>query len=643
MELLFVYLEKYGSIIEKTFNFNPRYKFELFDDNGEKIIRLYEDPDWLNIFNDVDQRISNVTAIVGENGTGKTTLFRFLMDFYKTQGFEHINVQERKKQLKNNKYVVIFLAMTEGEPERFVIYTNEDIKIDPKIEQQFKINSSDHGIIRQQKCIYYTEAFNALSYAQYMREAPDNIVSNLSIEGRIVSAIKSAEGDDKGLSGNPIETFLHWETACQLKAFEAARIPFKISGISIKPIVPDSMEYMAFMSLNDSNKDKDKDRLPELKKRISEFYDGLDLCNYNKGNVLLRAVIASLIQFMMLSFYVKNPDRDEHIQEIDKIIDKWEDLLRGWKRNVSISNIVEFVRCVYGKETIWAKNSEPIFSRFEKTLKIFSKYNVKFNKYTSTFYINLSKNGNAGYLMNWFKCYDESSHHGTCPYLSFEWGMSTGERAYFNFFAYLYSVYEKMEYKKDILLMLDEADLYLHPKWQQGGVKRMIDTVLKCFHHGDSKIQIIFATHSPLFLSDVPSRHVIFLNNGQEVTEHKECFASNIYNLYKDAFFLNKDEIWVRGSFSDHFVRKIEEKLTDWENDVSRITEEDLQEIKRRISLIGEELLKTLLLKRWTKLYKLFYGTEKEKLSPEARLVLNEFSSLKDEEKEKIRKKIESL
>lgn len=106
---------------------------------------------------------------------------------------------------------------------------------------------------------------------------------------------------------------------------------------------------------------------------------------------------------------------------------------------------------------------------------------------------------------------------------------------------------------------------------------------------------------------------------------------------------MQREEIWVRGSFSDRFVRKIEEKLTDWENDVSRITEEDLQEIKRRISLIGEELLKTLLLKRWTNLYKLFYGTEKEKLSPEARLVLNEFSSLKDEEKEKIRKKIESL
>ena len=96
----------------------------------------------------------------------------------------------------------------------------------------------------------------------------------------------------------------------------------------------------------------------------------------------------------------------------------------------------------FSNEVIWIQDSKAIISSYESALTLFSASNVRFNEYTLTFYMSLTKDGNQGNLMNWFLCYDKSSHHGACPYLSFEWGMSTGERSYFNFFAH-YIIYIK--------------------------------------------------------------------------------------------------------------------------------------------------------------------------------------------------------
>ena len=632
MELLFLYLKKYGNINEKCFNLNPRYRFELVNVRNESLLCLKETPDYLNIFNDYNKRITNVTAIVGENGAGKTTLLNFLMDFHKYQGVFS----------ENNQYVIVFLSTVEETSERFVMYTNSNVRIDSKVELQFKKIVNEHEIkfsIIKQNFIYYSEAFNALSYVQSLRKIHNDTTLNLSIAGRLIAATQLSKRRHEGLTVDPIQSLLHWETECQVRAFEAARIPFKISGIIIKPIIIQNIEYL--LGKNES----DEKDIKELKTRMSDFYTDFytDIFNNryrkDKGKLLLCAVLPSLMQFVMSGFSVKNPDRGKRVQEINGILDKWDGLIKEWSNNATINNIMEFVRCVYENEVIWIQDSKAIISSYESALTLFSASNVRFNEYTLTFYMSLTKDGNQGNLMNWFLCYDKSSHHGACPYLSFEWGMSTGERSYFNFFAHLHNIHKKIKNKKEITLMVDEADLYLHPKWQQNGVKMMMDSALRCFP--ESNIQIIFATHSPLFLSDVPVGHVIFLDDAKEVREgHEECFAANIYNLYKDSFFLDKNNIWVQGTFAHSFIRGIQEKFDKWEKDISKITDDELQMIKRKISIIGEELLKRLLLERWGKIYMQYHIATDDKLSVEAKMVLEAFSNLKEAEKEIIRKRL---
>lgn len=646
MELLYLYLKKYGKIKEKEFCFNPRYKFSRVNQEEQTVIHLHEDKGFFNVFNDYNENIKNATVIVGENGTGKTTLMQFLMEFIRYQGIFP----------NENQYIIIFLLNDCDLQSKFVVYTNvcDAIDIDTSIKTQCKICfiSNDVGYndyhekksIDSQNTIYFTEAFNALAYTKYLRGIPSDIPEDLSLAGRIVTANRKAKENGSEQNTDPIQTYLHWETEQQVRAYEAACLPFSPQYISIKPIVPDSIEYLFSMHTNNAVVQSfQPDMLDFYKQYIVDHRQPVE-----KGCLLLRAVIASLLQCIMFRFNVRNPKREEMqlcAQAVKQILDAWRNLWRPDKRSIQLAHIMKFIRCVYENPHIWSWEQIDIISHYEKALKFFFERQVKYSEYTLTFHMGLTKN--SGRLMQWFLDYDASAYHGAWSYLSFEWGMSTGERAYFNLYANLYYAYQKMQnmpYEKDIILMIDEADLYLHPRWQQDGIKRILDIAVRCFP--DRSVQIILATHSPLFLSDVPLQHVIFLSGNETAStrvEHKECFAANIYNLYKDTFFLDKSEIWVYGTFAQDFVHKIQDDLSIFEQDSSNITKDDLQFIKKRIFLIGEELLQAFLMERWKRVYEKFLKNERNGVSSKGNMILNEIKKLSKEERELIKKKIDIM
>lgn len=64
---------------------------------------------------------------------------------------------------------------------------------------------------------------------------------------------------------------------------------------------------------------------------------------------------------------------------------------------------------------------------------------------------------------------------------------------------------------KSILLFLDETEITLHPKLQQHLIKNLIYFLNFFYKDRGYKFHIIFATHSPIILSDVPNDNVVFL------------------------------------------------------------------------------------------------------------------------------------
>ena len=199
--------------------------------------------------------------------------------------------------------------------------------------------------------------------------------------------------------------------------------------------------------------------------------------------------------------------------------------------------------------------------------------------------------------------------------------LASGERALLNFFSWIHmvpyfnyisnDVVESM--RENVLLLIDEIDLYCHPLWQQKLLSYLIEEVKA--EYSDKKVQIIFTTHSPIVLSDMPRSNVIFLKRENdrcsidEYGNHEETFGANIYKLFDDAFFLGrKGQI---GEFARKKIQAIIDKIKPDTRNMEEViypslTEEEVCSLEQQIALIGEKIIRD---KLYEMLYKCKYNS----------------------------------
>lgn len=166
--------------------------------------------------------------------------------------------------------------------------------------------------------------------------------------------------------------------------------------------------------------------------------------------------------------------------------------------------------------------------------------------------------------------------HGENPKHDFS-NLSDGEKMYIKLLTYVaYELQQASSSDLDILLLLDEIEISLHPAWQQKLISNILTVVrqLKI----TQKIYITANTHSPFLLSDIPKENVIFLDTVDDKTTDKyplidvnnpdkgncinvtkymkiKTFGENIHTLLTHAFFM---EDGLMGKFARS---KIEEVL----------------------------------------------------------------------------------
>lgn len=127
--------------------------------------------------------------------------------------------------------------------------------------------------------------------------------------------------------------------------------------------------------------------------------------------------------------------------------------------------------------------------------------------------------------------------------------LSSGQKQLMQSFSYVLYHIKNLESVKDdqytvgyhhINLVFDEAELYFHPEYQRQFICKLIRMLSWC-HINGSKIRslnMIVVTHSPFVLSDVPSCHVLYLQNGEPLNADNETFAANIHELLHNQFFI---------------------------------------------------------------------------------------------------------
>lgn len=194
--------------------------------------------------------------------------------------------------------------------------------------------------------------------------------------------------------------------------------------------------------------------------------------------------------------------------------------------------------------------------------------------------------------------------------------LSSGEKTMLDMYSRIYdAVISKHQrdsnYIWPTLFVFDEAEIGFHPEWQRSYVKNItlfleemakMATDLKRRYRQNApefRYQVILSSHSPIILSDIPSQCAIMLRRKSkenrtvnESATRKQTFGTNIFELYRDSFFL---EDGLMGEFAENVIKQI---LSDIEEN------NDVDTLPNRIQLVGDPQIRNYLTMKYASINK---------------------------------------
>lgn len=152
---------------------------------------------------------------------------------------------------------------------------------------------------------------------------------------------------------------------------------------------------------------------------------------------------------------------------------------------------------------------------------------------------------------------------------------------------------KKISYKY-INVILEEIELYFHPEYQRVFINRLVEGIKNLNLINIKCINLIFVTHSPFILSDIPNSNIMYLKmntNGysENINKEKKSFASNIHHLLGDNFFF--ESIYI-GELAYNKINSVIEFI---KSSKQTEREDDIKYHYRLIGLIDEPILKNKL------------------------------------------------
>ena len=199
-------------------------------------------------------------------------------------------------------------------------------------------------------------------------------------------------------------------------------------------------------------------------------------------------------------------------------------------------------------------------------------------------------------LLGGIDCYEKSKLITDYVVFKFMPAPSSGEMAFLSMWGRLYHGLGEIDARSggrpyDVLLFLDEAETSLHPTWQRLLVYGLVWFCEKFFPR--ARAHLVFASHSPHLLSDMPRDHVVMLGSredhekrGTTLRRGVRSFACSIAGLYRDVYGL-KDGPY--GVLSQRKLEHLFERIRQRDGSFIGPREESV------IDEIGDELIRTYL------------------------------------------------
>ncbi|WP_298138626.1 hypothetical protein [Flavobacterium sp.] len=150
----------------------------------------------------------------------------------------------------------------------------------------------------------------------------------------------------------------------------------------------------------------------------------------------------------------------------------------------------------------------------------------------------------------------------------------------------------KIKYS-NVNIILDEVELYYHPEYQRQFIYELIKGIENINIEKIRGINILFSTHSPFILSDIPHQNTLRIKEGKPYLFQNldKTFGANIHDLLDNDFFLEKGFMgeWAKIKIQS-LIEYLDEKesslnFNDWEKENSLSF----------IEIIGEPVLRNAL------------------------------------------------
>ncbi|MGX4685858.1 AAA family ATPase [Vagococcus sp. JNUCC 83] len=168
-------------------------------------------------------------------------------------------------------------------------------------------------------------------------------------------------------------------------------------------------------------------------------------------------------------------------------------------------------------------------------------------------------------------------------FLEKKWkAISSGENSLLSIFSNIYEGTKDIT-QSNVLILLDEIDVTLHPEWQRKFMNSLF-MFLNTHYSTSLDFQIILTTHSPLILSDIRNMDVNFLSKNDMLPNSINTFGGNLNELMSESFFL---ENGLMGEFSSNKIKEIIKEIND-----GVITTKRSKELEGIINEIGEVVIR---------------------------------------------------
>ncbi|MFR8777618.1 MAG: AAA family ATPase [Enterocloster sp.] len=603
--LLFLWDDRFQTEENQGIILSGAYKISYIQTRNR--LTIQKNTDYLESFwgGSIWDQALDCFAIVGDNGIGKTRLMNLILDDLRcfTNGE------------KTEPCIMIFEGTDHEEQERLFVFYSQELekpKIDAERELLFEYlpaspdrrsgcgRISAKTALKNMKTAYFHHSLSLHDF-----ENPQKCSYDFSLGGLLSSHSQmDHEMRYNGLDKNPIRTYYdrelykivhllynyHPEEAPELEIPIPKYIQIGAADVSY-------LEKYIFRELRKHMVSGPPDADERLKQMKGIFQKLPGLFRHSWSAYIVRAVLLGCIREACIPSVVPSPSRVdlERLTAGDLLSEDCAERygLFGYAKKF----LEELGRALMGHSLIAIlviQQTRDFISWLEENESVIRKLENKGKPELSI----IPGQESRLFMEKLLFHYEELSY--AFPFLSFSFGTSSGENALLSLWADLYGIWEDLKKGSSrtsgqasdcntLLLILDEADLSLHPRWQRMYMK-WLTSFCRRYFLPVINIKLIVTTHSPIILSDFPPNSVCYLRKDEDGHISSriggiQTFGNHIHTLYMDSFFL--DECGTMGAFAQEKLGAIAELLLKQRNGHNEISD-----IKTVISYVGEGLLR---------------------------------------------------